>query len=295
MLDNVSIAFDPSSQAMLNLLLALLMFGVALSLKPKDFKRILFKPIAPIIGLLCQFVLLPLLTYVVTMLLNVPASMALGMILVAACPGGNFSNLITFIAKGNVATSVTMTAFSSTTAVLMTPLNFSFYTYLNPATRELLFNVALQPSDVMSTVLLVLAVPIALGLWLGARFHQFAAKTESLVRNLSLALFLLFVFIAFSKNASLFAEHWHLFIWYVIAQNTLALGLGYAAGKLCKLAREDVKALTFEVGIQNSGLGLILLFSFMPNMGGAVIITAFWGVWHILSGTTLALIWAKKG
>lgn len=294
MLDEVVIQFNPATQLGLNLMLAALMFGVALNLKIGDFTRIVKRPVAPAIGLVCQFVILPALTCGLTVLLDVPASMALGMILVAACPGGNFSNLITFISKGNVATSVTMTAFSSVAAVVLTPLNFGLYAWLNPATRALLTDIALQPEQVLLVVVLVLAVPLAIGMWLGKLFPHFAERTTTPLRYFSLVIFLLFVAIAFFNNANLFAQYWTLFVWYVFAHNTLALLLGFSAAKLCGLSPEDSRAVTFEVGIQNSGLGLVLLFTFMPNLGGAIIITAFWGIWHLVSGTGLALFLGRK-
>lgn len=293
MLNDISIQFDPATQTALNFILASLMFGVALNMKLGDFNRIVKKPVAPAIGLVCQFLLLPAITCGLTIVLDVPASMALGMILVAACPGGNFSNLITFIARGNVATSVAMTAFSSVAAVLLTPANFGFYAWLNPSTRELLQDIALQPLQVLLLVFLVLGLPLLLGMWTGKRFPAFAERSNKPMRYLSLGVFFAFVMLAFANNAELFGQYWHLFVWYVIAQNTIALLLGYLFARLFKMSPADVRALTFEVGIQNSGLGLVLLFTFMPDLGGAIIITAFWGVWHLISGTGLALHWGR--
>ncbi|MCC2616179.1 bile acid:sodium symporter family protein [Aestuariibacter halophilus] len=294
MLDEVTIRFDPNAQLVLNIMLALMMFGVALTLQVRDFTRVVRKPAAPVIGLICQFVLLPALTCALTMALEVPASMALGMMLVAACPGGSFSNLITFIARGNVATSVTMTAVSSLAAVILTPLNFAFYAWLNPATRALLTDIALSPWQVLSLVFLVLGVPLLIGMWVGHKFPQFASRSETPMRRISLGLFALLVGLAFANNMSLFTQHWHHFVGYVIAQNAIALLLGYGAARLARLKQNDVRALTFEVGIQNSGLGLVLMFTFMPDLGGAMIITAFWGVWHLVSGGSLAWLWSRR-
>ncbi len=294
MLDNVALQFDPTSQLILNIILALLMFGVSFNLKVQDFLRVMKKPIAPVIGLICQFLLLPALTYALTVVLNVPASMALGMILVSSCPGGNFSNVITFLARGNVATSVTMTAISSSAAVIMTPLNFSFYAWLNPQTRAILTDVEMSSMDIFGLVILVLGIPLVLGMWVGRRFPEFAIKSTIPVRYSSLIIFISFVVIAFVKNVDLFMLHWSSFVGYVAAHNSLALGLGFAAATVFKLNSADRRAITFEVGIQNSGLGLILLFTFMPELGGAVIIAAFWGVWHLLSGLGLALFWSKR-
>lgn len=294
MLDAAVVNFNPASLLVLNAILALLMFGVSLNLKPTDFTRVIKKPIAPIIGLVCQFVLLPALTYSLTMLLDVPAGMALGMILVSSCPGGVFSNVMTFLGRGNVATSITVTATSSLAAVFMTPINFSFYAWLNPNTRHLLAEVNMDIFAVFTIVLLVLGLPLLLGMWIGVKFPNLASKSVAPMRTLSLLIFLSFVALAFINNLSLFAQYWHVFMWLVVLHNGLALLTGNLAARLFRLPAADQRALTFEVGIQNSGLGLVLLFTFMPHLGGALVITAFWGVWHLVSGVALALFWSKR-
>ena len=293
MLDQISINFDPASLILLNIILALLMFGVSLNLRVEDFRRIIKAPVAPSIGLVCQFILLPAITFGLTMLLNVPASMALGMILVSSCPGGVFSNVITFLGKGSVATSVTMTAVSSMAAVVMTPFNFAFYASMNPATNNLLSSININLVDVFVLVLTVLGMPLLLGMWAGKRYPIIVEKSVRPMRIVSLLVFISFVLLAFVKNLDIFAEHWQVFFWLVLLHNSCALMLGNGSARLFKLSVPDRRALTFEVGIQNSGLGLVLLFTFMPNLGGAMLITAFWGVWHLISGITLALFWSR--
>src|SRR5690606_37907534 len=130
--------FDPASLVMLNVIMAFMMFGVSLTLKTEDFRRILVAPVAPLAGLFGQFVLLPAATCLATWALEIDPELALGMILVAACPGGSFSNVMTWLARANVAVSVSMTAVSSLAATVLTPMNFALYGYLNPHTRELL-------------------------------------------------------------------------------------------------------------------------------------------------------------
>ncbi|WP_299082870.1 bile acid:sodium symporter family protein [uncultured Paraglaciecola sp.] len=293
MLDNISINFDPASLVVLNIILAVLMFGVSLNLKISDFSRIIKAPVAPSIGLVCQFIILPAITFGLTMLLHVPASMALGMILVSSCPGGVFSNVMTFLGKGSVATSVTMTAISSMTAVVMTPFNFAFYAAMNPATNELLTAININVLEVFALVLTVLGLPLLLGMWIGKHYPKLVEKSVRSMRILSLLVFISFVLIAFVKNLDIFAEHWQVFLWLVVLHNSCALLLGNVSARLFTLSVPDRRALTFEVGIQNSGLGLVLLFTFMPTLGGAMIITAFWGVWHLVSGLTLALFWSR--
>lgn len=288
------IQFDPASLILLNIIMAAMMFGVSLTLKLDDFKRIFKAPVAPLAGLFAQFLLLPLATCLATWALNIDPELALGMILVACCPGGSFSNVMTWLGKGNVAVSVSMTAVSSLAATVLTPLNFAFYGWLNPHTREYLTQISLQPGSILLIVLLVLALPLILGMFSGKRWPALALRSEKPLRIISLLVFLGFVGIAFSNNFDLFIERFNSFFWLVVAHNLLALSLGYGMARLMKLPVADRRAVTMEVGIQNSGLGLVILFTFFPNAGGMILITAFWGTWHLVSGLTLSQIWAYQ-
>lgn len=288
-----AVVFSPSSLVLLNLILALMMFGVSLSLCLEDFKRVILSPIAPIAGLFAQFLLLPLMTCLLTWALNIDPELALGMILVASCPGGSFSNIMTWLARGNVAVSVSMTAVSSLAATVLTPLNFAFYGWLNPHTREYLTQITIEPSSILILVLLVLAVPLVLGMVTGRKLPDLVVRIQKPLRIISLLVLMSFVAIAFSSNVALFIERFHSFFWLVVAHNLLALSLGYGIGRMLKLPIADRRAVTLEVGIQNSGLGLVILFTFFPEAGGMMLITAFWGVWHLVSGLTLSQIWAR--
>ena len=288
-----AVAFEPRSLILLNLILALMMFGVSLSLRLEDFKRVVLSPIAPIAGLFAQFFLLPLATCLFTWALNIDPELALGMILVASCPGGSFSNIMTWLARGNVAVSVSMTAVSSLAAAILTPVNFAFYGWLNPHTREYLTKIMIEPSSILILVLLVLALPLVLGMVTGRCLPDLVVRIQKPLRIFSLLVLMAFVAIAFSSNFALFLERFHSFFWLVVGHNFLALSLGYGMGLMLKLPVADRRAVTLEVGIQNSGLGLVILFTFFPEAGGMMLITAFWGVWHLVSGLTLSQIWAR--
>ncbi len=288
------IQFDPASLILLNIIMAGMMFGVSLTLKLDDFKRVLKAPVAPVAGLFAQFLLLPLATCLLTWALAIDPELALGMILVASCPGGSFSNVMTWLGKGNVAVSVSMTAVSSLAATVLTPINFAFYGWLNPHTREYLTQISLEPGSILLIVLLVLALPLVLGMTVGRRWPQLAQRSEKPLRVISLLVFLGFVGIAFGNNFDLFIERFNSFFWLVVAHNLLALSLGYGMGRLMKLPVADRRAVTMEVGIQNSGLGLVIIFTFFPEAGGMMLITAFWGTWHLVSGLTLSQIWSRQ-
>lgn len=293
MLDTLQIQFDPASLVLLNILLAFMMFGASLSLRIDDFKYVIKQPKAPLIGLFSQFVLMPAATFLLTRALKVDASLALGMILVASCPGGSFSNIMTWLARGHLATSVSMTGISTLAALIMTPLNFAFYANLHPSTAEILRAISIDPWDVMSLVAMVLVLPLGAAMLVRQFFPNAAKRLDKPFRYVSLLGFLIFVTIAFTNNGDLFVSHYDKFIGLVVLHNAIALAIGFTLAKIGQLSEAEVRAVTLEVGIQNSGLGLVLLFSFFPNLGGMMIITAFWGVWHLVTGLLLAFYWAK--
>jgi len=287
------VRFDPDSLVLLNVILAAMMFGVSLNLRPADFRRVILSPVAPAAGLVAQFLLLPAATCAVTWLLEVDPELALGMILIAACPGGNFSNIMTFMARGSVAVSVSMTAVSSVAAIVLTPINFAFYGWLNPYTRDYLTTISIETGGILLLVVLVLGLPLLLGMLAGQRWPLMAARSERVVRAVSLLILLAFVAIAFARNFELFLARFQSFVWLVIGHNLIAFALGFAMARLTRLPAADRRAVTMEVGIQNSGLGLVILFTFFPEAGGMLLIAGFWGVWHLVAGITLSQVWAR--
>ena len=289
----MEVQFSSENLLILNVILAFMMFGVSLSLTGEDFRRVLKRPDAPIVGLLAQFVLLPAATCLTTWFFEVEPEMALGMILVASCPGGSFSNIMTWLARANVAVSVSMTAISSLVAMVMTPFNFALYGWLNPHTRSMLTEIQLDSMNILILVVLVLGLPLLVGMMTGKLFPRFAAKAEKPMRVITLLVLLLFVGVAFSNNMDVFLATADRIVILVVLQNMLALGMGAFAGMLTGLPRQDRRAITMEVGIQNSGLGLAILFTFFPQASGMILIAAFWGVWHLISGLLLAWWWSR--
>ncbi len=291
--DQVRLNFNPSSLFLLNVILGFIMFGISLSLKVQDFRYVLTNPIPFLIGVVSQFLLFPFLSFLLTLWFKPIPSMALGMILVAACPGGNISNYITFLAKGNVALSVSMTALSTALAIFLTPLNFSFWGSLNPHTSSLIKELQVDPIDMLLNIFLLLGVPLILGLWISHRFPKFATKFTNFIKYFSLIFFGAFVLSALYVNFEYFIKYIKYIIFLVFIQNLIAFLSGYFTSKLFKLQEKDVRAITIEVGIQNSGLGLILIFNFFNGLGGMALIAAWWGIWHIIAGLSLAFFWNK--
>jgi len=293
-LDNVHIHFDNSSLWVLNIALAIVMFGVSLGISFEDFKRLLKEPKLILIGVLSQFILLPFFTFLLIVVVKPQPSIALGMMMVAACPGGNISNFMTHLAKGNTALSVSLTAFATFLAMFMTPFNFEFYGNLYAPTAELLKHVQVAPFELVKLVLLILGVPLALGMWLRHKNIFLADKLSKFLKPFSIILFVVIVIIAFTNNLDVFDKYVHHVLTLGIIHNMLAIVLGFMVAKLFGLSFKNQKTLAIETGIQNSGLGLLLIFTFFNGLGGMAIMAAFWGIWHIISGLLLSLYWSKK-
>jgi BASS family bile acid:Na+ symporter len=293
-IDQVRLNFNPQGLFVINAAIGLMMLGVALELKLEDFKRIFLAPKAPAIGLAAQFILLPAFTFLLTLILRPPPSIALGMILVAACPGGNLSNIITYLARGNCAVSVSMTAVSTAAAIFMTPLNLTIWGSLNPHTVQILRKVSLSPFDVFVNIFIILGIPLIIGLSAGHYFPSLVRKVRKPFKIFSLIFFLGIVAAALIANWQYFINYVGLVFFGVLIHNALALNLGYWSGRLLRLNEQDTRAVSIEVGIQNSGLGLVLVFTFFQGLGGMAIITAWWGIWHIIAGLTAAFIFSRR-
>jgi BASS family bile acid:Na+ symporter len=282
------IQYDASQQWILNLTLAMMVLGLALDIKPQDFLKVFKSPKAPAIGLVAQFLLLPGFTCGLTLLLELPAAIELGMILVAACPGGALSNFITHMAGGNTALSISMTAISSTIAVVMLPINFMFWASVNPAANALLLNINVSGADIIQTLVFVLLAPLALGFIIQYFYPTIGQKIHKVLKYLSAVALFLFIFIAVMANYEHFiAQFWILFA-AVLVHNILAMGTGYAASSIGGLPIADKKAVTLEVGMQNSSLAIAIVFSQFNGEYGMALICAFWGTWHIVSGMIFA-------
>ena len=293
-IDQVRLNFNPQGLFVINAAIGLMMLGVALELKLNDFKRIALAPKAPVIGLTAQFILLPAFTFLLTLILRPPPSVALGMILVAACPGGNLSNIITYLARGNCAVSVSMTAVSTAAAIFMTPLNLTLWGSLNPDTAQILRKVSLSPVDVFVNIFIILGIPLMIGLATSHYFPALVQKVRKPFKIFSLIFFLGIVAGALVANWQNFIDYVGLVFFGVLIHNALALNLGYWSGRAWRLNEPDNRAVSIEVGIQNSGLGLVLVFNFFEGLGGMAIITAWWGIWHIIAGLTAAYIFSRR-
>ena len=293
-LDSIKLNFDSESLFFLNLTLAVIMFGVALNIQLEDFTRIFKKPKSIIIGFLSQFFLLPAVTFLLVLIIKPIPSIALGMFMVAACPVGNISNFMSNYANGNAALSVSLTAIATLMAILLTPFNFQFWSSLYEPTSSLIQTISLSLFEMTKVISLLLGLPLILGMLVRNYFPKFAATTSAFFKIGSILFFIVLIVLAFSKNIDIFKNYIHYVFFIVFIHNILALTVGYSIANIDGLSKQNKRTLSIETGIQNSGLGLLLIFSFFDGLGGMALLAAFWGIWHIVSGLFLATYWSKK-
>lgn len=298
-IDSINVTLNAGGMNTINIVLAFVMYGVALGIKPRMFVEVFRKPKSVVLGMCCQLILLPLFTFCLALVLggSISWTMALGMILVASCPGGNISNFMSSLSKANVELSVSLTAISTALAVLMTPFNFWLYgnLYLHIADIQGEVPQLVIPLwDVFKTIFILLGIPLTLGILTSQYLPKLAEKLKKPFQWLSIIFFLVMVVLSFIGNIDAFLKSIKYIFLVVLIHNLLALGIGFLTGTAFKVAKPDRRTLTIETGIQNSGLGLVLMlgtsiFAGLPPHGGMLVITAWWGVWHIISGLTVSL------
>ncbi len=270
------------------------MFGVALQLTPRDFRMVFKYPKSVLIGFFSQFIVLPCLTFLLVLVFKPMPSIALGMMLVAACPGGNISNFMTSLANGNAALSVCMTAIASICAVFMTPLNITFWGGMYEPTAEILNSVSLSFLDMVKIVAMILIVPMIIGMFVRQFKPKVADALHPFTHYSSILIFAAIVVLAFRANFDFFLKYVHLVAFIVLVHNTTGILSGLGLAKLFQLNRADQKTLAIETGIQNSGLGLGLIFTFFSGLGGMAIVAGWWGIWHIISGMSIAYYFKRN-
>ena len=303
-IDSIQVSLNAGGMNTINIILAFVMYGVALGIKPQIFVDVFRKPKSVLLGMLCQLVLLPAFTCGLAILLTgwISPMMGLGMILVAACPGGNISNFMSSLGKANIELSVSLTAISTALAVFLTPFNFWLWgtLYLNSAAVTAdIPRLVIPLMDVFKTIFILLGIPLVLGILTSQYLPKVANALKKPLQWLSIVIFLAMVVLSFSSNIDAFLVSVKYIFIVVLIHNLLALGIGFSVGTIAKVPFRDRRTLTIETGIQNSGLGLVLLlgtsiFANFPPHGGMLVITAWWGIWHIISGLSVATIFNRS-
>jgi bile acid:Na+ symporter, BASS family len=283
-----------TQQLILSLVLATMVFSVALELKVADFVRVTQSPRAVVCGLIPQFVLLPGATWLATLALELPPNTEAAMILVAACPGGSLSNVITHLGRGNTALSVSISAVASVLALVLTPFNFTWMVSTNPATAGWLRELSIDPSGIWWSLLALLALPMALGLVIGHRFPALTERIRKPLGTFSLVALLAFIALGLVRERQLLTAQILPQLLIVVLHNAAGLALGFLCALAFRVTAFDRRAIMIEGGMQNSGLALgIIAVQFNADLG-MVIVASLWGIWHIVSGLTLAALWRHK-
>jgi len=283
-LDNLRIMLDPIGQAGVALALMLVMFSIALGLRVDDFRFLIDKPILFLGGVLAQVFVLPFVTWALILVLSPPASVALGMIVVACCPGGAISNLMTYLSRGNVAASVALTATSSLLAAILTPASILFWSHSYEPTSTLLKTLDVSPFVFLTQTTLLLALPLLLGMIVAARAPDVAARIKRHAALLGTSVLVGVVIYGIVYFSDILIPVLSVIGIIVLLHNAVAFATGAAAGLVLSGMTATRRALTFEIGIQNSGLALVILLSQLQGLGGAAVVAALWGVWHLIAG-----------
>lgn len=268
----------------LTILLGIVMFGMGLTLKPVDFKIVFTKPIPVLIGFVAQFTIMPLAAFSIAYLLNLPPALAAGLVLLGSVPGGTASNVMVYLAKGDVALSIAMTSLSTLVAPLATPLIL-----LLLAGQWM----PIEPMSMFLSIVQVIIVPIVLGFIVKRFFPVAVTKSIDVVPLISVLAIIFIMTAVVAANVNNLAASGVIIFIAVMLHNTVGLLLGYFAGFLCKLDKTQRKAISIEVGMQNSGLGVSLATAHFADPIAALP-SAVGAVWHNVSGPILATIWSKK-
>ena len=299
MLDSIRLNIGPEGLLVINLSIAVIFFGVSLDFTFRNFREGLKNTKSLVTGLVSQFILLPLITFILVKIINPPAPVALGMILVAACPGGIVSKFIINLAKGNVPLSVTMTNIGSVAALLLTPLNYLIWSHLYISGADTGRPLAVSFLPMFTTVLLLAGIPMAVGFVLSNWFPAFTSKIYRPIRIFSFMAFVCIIITAFASNFDHFLIYVPPIFFLVLLHNGSGLLFGWLTAVIMKRPVPDQRAISIDTGIQNSSLALVLIFNsriFDPllDLGGMAFIAGWWAIWHILAGLILAGYWSRK-
>lgn len=293
-LDKIRLNLSSGSMVVINITLAFIMFGVALNMRVEGFKELMKRPRPILAGFISQFLLLPFLSFLLILWIKPPPSVALGMVLVAACPGGNVSNFISTLAKGNIELSVALTAIATMMAVVMTPFNFAFWGGLYATASGLVVPISIDWWQMTKIVLLLLGVPIVLGMSMRHYLPKVADKIEKPMKWFSILFFFAIVIGAVMQNFTYFKLFAGMIAGIVLIHNFLAFFTGWSFASIMRVKPKERRTITIETGIQNSGLALVLIVNphLFNGLGGMAFIAAFWGIWHIVSGMIVGGVWS---
>ena len=293
-IDQLNVEIGGGFQLVLKVVIALFLFGIALDVRLDELGSVVRRPLPIVVGLIAQFVVMPALTVLLTLALDVRGSVAIGMILVVCCPAGNLSNIFTYRARGDVALSISLTTASNIVALLITPIAVAFWTGMNSSADQLMRDVSIDPWEMVLEIALLIGLPFAGGLFVAWRFPAFAERARPYVEPGALIMLLTVVVLALAGQLTTFRDYVGVVALAITLQNGLSLLVGYVTGRGLRLPVAGVRAMTFELGVRNTGLAIVLALGFFGDLGGVVVVAALWGLWDATTGLLLSSWWRRR-
>lgn len=292
-IDQALFNFSPRAGLVVAAMVGFLVFAVALDLTWDQFRGVLKRPKAPGVGLLAQYLILPAAAFGIGKLMAATPSIALGLLLVACCPAGALSNYLTGVARGSVATSVSMTAISTLSSIVVTPLLFAFWASMSPETRAVIERIEIEPVRVVMVLLIMLVVPVTAGMLIRAGNPATADRIRPWVRRIAGLVFAVVVAILLLGNIGVLASFASIALPPVLVTFTVAVLLGWGLARVSGLVAADRRAVTLEVAFQNVALAIGLAVAFFPELAGVAITSILWGVVHLTIGFAIAAAWMR--
>lgn len=292
-INQISFNFDPRIGMIVSVMVGFLVFAVSLDLTWQKLLRVLERPKAPTVGLVAQFGILPAVAFLAGLYLTKAPGIVIGLLLVTCCPGGALSNYLTGVAKGDVATSISMTTVSTLFSIILTPVLFAFWASMNSSTLAVLQHISMDPQRVILTLLIMLVIPITAGMLLRARRPDTANRIRKIVRLMAGVVFAVIVAMIIGSNIKSLTLLAQTALFPVIITFTIAVALGWSLGKLTGLIPADRRAVAIEVAFQNVALAIGLGITFFPSLAGITAVSILWGIVHLTLGTALALVWSR--
>ncbi|MBM0126055.1 bile acid:sodium symporter family protein [Pimelobacter simplex] len=293
-LDALSLSLGNGPQTVIKVLIAVFLLGIALDTRVADLSAVVRRPAVLVAGVVAQFAVLPGVTLLLCRALDVGGSVALGMLLVACCPAGNLSNLLTHRARGDVALSIAMATSSNLLAVLATPAAFGFWAASYPAADALLHDIRLDPVEMGVEVAVLIGLPFAIGVAVASRRPDLAARLRRPMEVAVLALLMVVVVAGLATRGRVIGEHLGEVALPAVVQNAVVLLIGYGVGRALLLRAAGVRAMTFEMGVRNTALALVLALAYFDDLGGVALVVAFWGLWDVVTGLALSTTWRRR-
>jgi bile acid:Na+ symporter, BASS family len=292
-IDRATFHFSPTIGLALAVMVGFLVFAVALDLKWAQLHRVFRKPKAPLIGLMAQYLILPSVAFGVGLMMVDTPSIALGLLLVTCCPAGALSNYLTGVARGSVATSVSMTAISTLFSIAATPLLFAFWAAMNPDTQAVLQTIEMNPKRVMMMLVIMLLLPVTIGMLIRAKRPETADRIRLWSRRIAGLVFGVVVAILLLGHVEVLGTFATIALPPVLVTFAIAVALGWGLARASGLSAEDRRAVTLEVAFQNVALAIGVAVVFFPALAGVAITAISWGVVHLTLGFAIAALWMR--